>query len=72
MTFEDVAVLFTWDEWRKVCPSQRNLYQDVMLDSYGHLVLLGEDIVPVDTEFRNGVTQHLHSWIKAMGHLLKL
>jgi hypothetical protein len=44
VTFEDVAVCFTRDEWKKLDLSQRSLYREVMLENYSHLSALGKEI----------------------------
>ena len=42
MTYDDVHVNFTGEEWNLLDPSQKTLYKDVMLETYRNLNAIGK------------------------------
>ncbi|XP_052025037.1 zinc finger protein 431-like isoform X4 [Apodemus sylvaticus] len=50
VTFDDVQVNFTEEEWESLDPSQKNLYKNVMLATFLNLKALGSNWEDHDIE----------------------
>ncbi|XP_023577002.1 zinc finger protein 124-like [Octodon degus] len=44
VTFEDVAVNFTLEEWVLLNPFQKKLYRDVMGETFKNIAAIGENL----------------------------
>ncbi|KFO33073.1 Zinc finger protein 717, partial [Fukomys damarensis] len=52
VSFEDVFVSFTWEEWQVLDDAQRTLYREVMLETYSSLAVLGHCITKPEVIFK--------------------
>nr|XP_048305011.1 zinc finger protein 431-like [Myodes glareolus] len=41
VTYDDIHINFTLEKWNLLDPSQKNLYKDVMLETYKNLTTIG-------------------------------
>ncbi|XP_060263180.1 zinc finger protein 705F-like [Ovis aries] len=65
VTFEDVAVDFTREEWSLLDKSQKNLFRNVMMETITHLVFVGNQISKSDVISQ--LEQGKELWSKAAG-----
>ena len=61
MTYEEVQVNFTSEEWNLLDPTQKNLYKDVMLETYQNLDVVGKTD-NISSDFQNKGQMFLGYW----------
>uniref|UniRef100_A0A8B9QPI8 KRAB domain-containing protein n=1 Tax=Apteryx owenii TaxID=8824 RepID=A0A8B9QPI8_APTOW len=64
VTFEDVAVYFSAEEWRRLAERQKKLYRDMMMENYELITSLGKSRPSPPRQGPGGVV-HRHEVVPA-------
>ncbi|XP_045433292.1 zinc finger protein 154 isoform X18 [Pipistrellus kuhlii] len=54
VSFEDLVVYFSWEEWGLLDETQRCLYHDVMLENFALVTSLGFNLISDPTPYKKG------------------